>query len=156
MTVVEHVYEDENGAVESVVVRVERDNGTKSISQKRPDPNQAGKWIRNTDGCRVIPYKLPRLIEAIASEQTIYIVEGEKCADVLWQIGIPATTNAGGACKWKAELNPHFKDADVVLVPDHDDAGFKHINQVGEIADRHRQAYPGAGPPRLAAQGRRR
>jgi hypothetical protein len=143
VVVAEYRYEDETGALVSVKERIEfqEPGGTfvlkegkhdKKFRQKRPDPDNPGQWIWNVKGVSPIPYRLPELINAIGSEQTIYIVEGEKCADALWEIGVPATTNVGGACKWKQELNEHFKDADVVLVPDHDDTGFKHIHQVGE------------------------
>jgi DNA primase len=42
-----------------------------------------------------------------------------------------ATCNAGGATKWKPEHSAFLKDADVILVPDNDDAGWKHIDIVG-------------------------
>jgi putative DNA primase/helicase len=36
-----------------------------------------------------------------------------------------------GANKWKSDLNKYFAGADVILVPDNDDAGYKHVQQVG-------------------------
>src|SRR5262249_41489871 len=42
-----------------------------------------------------------------------------------------ATTNAGGAGKWKCEHSKHLAGADLVLIPDHDDAGHKHVQEVG-------------------------
>jgi hypothetical protein len=59
-------------------------------------------------------------MKAIADNRTIFIVEGEKTADALWRIGIPATCNAGGAGKWTPELNQYFRNADVVILPDQD------------------------------------
>ena len=128
-------YVDETGAFVFAVDRIEHQNPNgetkKTFKQKRPDPKRAGKWIRNVEGVRAVPYRLPQVIEAIGNDQTIHIVEGEKCADALWEIGVPATTNAGGAGKWRDELNEHFKDADVILLPDNDDAGWSHIHKVG-------------------------
>ena len=33
--------------------------------------------------------------------------------------------------KWRAEHSEYLRGADIVLVPDNDDAGWEHINQVG-------------------------
>jgi hypothetical protein len=74
---------------------------------------------------------LPELIEAIANDHAVFICEGEKCADALRDIGVPATTNAMGAGKWKVELGKYFAGADAILVPDNDDAGYKHIQDAG-------------------------
>jgi hypothetical protein len=127
-------YLNAEGELEFAVDRIEQFDGVakkKTFRQKRPDPEREGRWIYNVEGVCPIPYRLFDLVGAIAAEQTIFIVEGEKCADTLMEIGVPATTNSGGAGKWKDELNEHFKGADVVLVPDHDDAGWRHINAIG-------------------------
>ena len=41
-------------------------------------------------------YRQPEFEAAVASGQTVYIVEGEKDADTMWRLGLAATTNAGG------------------------------------------------------------
>jgi hypothetical protein len=135
-SVVAETYEylNKDGELEFAVDRIEQLDGIskkKSFRQKRPNPEREGHWIYNVEGCQQVPYRLFDIAGAIAAEQTIFIVEGEKCVDALMAIGVPATTNAGGAGKWRDELNEHFKDADVVLVPDHDGAGWQHINKVG-------------------------
>ena len=43
----------------------------------------------------------------------------------------PPPSNACGSGKWKPEHSEYLRGADVVLCPDHDDAGWQHINQVG-------------------------
>jgi hypothetical protein len=68
---------------------------------------------------------------AIAGGSKIFIVEGEKCADTLLELGVPATTNRGGANKWHPELNKYFVGADAILIPDNDDAGHKHVQEIG-------------------------
>jgi hypothetical protein len=92
-----------------------------------------------------VPYRLPELIRAIAQRRTIAIVEGEKDVDNLRKVGIAATCNAGGAGRWRLELSSHFCGADVVLIPDNDDAGRDHVNKVGHAltntADRIRILY---------------
>ena len=54
-------------------------------------------------GVRRVPYRLPELIEALANEYLIVIVEGEKDAENLRALGVPATTNCGGANKWHSD-----------------------------------------------------
>ncbi len=74
-------------------------------------------------------YRLPEL----QGKTTAYVVEGEKDADRLWSIGLPATTGAGGAGKWRPEYVQQLKAASieqVVVFPDNDDAGRQHAEDV--------------------------
>lgn len=128
-------YSDEAGNELFQVVRKESGElgkdgkAVKKYSQRRPDGS--GGFIDNVQGVRQVPYRLVELHESIAAEKLIFIAEGEKCADALWAIGVPATTNAGGAKKWKPDLNQYFAGADVVMIPDNDDVGHSHIATVG-------------------------
>jgi hypothetical protein len=142
IVVSEFHYLDETGRLEFVVERiqyrnvdgsfVQKDNKPKKqFRQKRPDPDHPGKWINNIQGCRGLPYRLPEVIEAIANDHPIAIVEGEAKADLLASWNTVATCNAGGAKNWKAQHASFLKDADVILVPDHDDVGRQHANVVG-------------------------
>jgi hypothetical protein len=117
-------YTDEVGNLLYQVVRFE----PKTFRQRRP--NGAGGWTWKLEDVRQVPYRLPELIEAIASDQLVLIVEGEKDADNLWSIGIPATTNAMGVGKWNDGLSQHFRGAHVVVLNDNDQAGRKHIDAV--------------------------
>ena len=76
-------------------------------------------------------YKLPELIEAVASGHPVFVVEGEKDVAALAKLSIVATTNAGGAGKWRPEYNENLRGVDVVLIPDNDDAGWAHVHQIG-------------------------
>jgi hypothetical protein len=58
------------------------------------------------------------------------IVEGEKDADNLFAAGFAATTNSGGAGKWTADLNRYFEGRDIHILPDNDEAGAGHAQQV--------------------------
>jgi hypothetical protein len=75
----------------------------KTFRQKRPDPEHPGKYIYNADGVPAVPYKLPELLEAIAGNHPVLIVEGEAKADLLRSWNVAATCCVGGAKKWKAE-----------------------------------------------------
>lgn len=120
-------YVDEEG---NVVLRVDRmENGEvdaetgkpiKSYRQRQPDPTSKDGWNWKGKGARLVPYRLPEVIEAIAQGLLVFVVEGEKAADRLWSSGIPATTNPGGAGKWPADFAEYFAGADVVILPDND------------------------------------
>jgi len=143
LIVAEFSYYDESGALAFAVERIEFQNPDgsyvtklgkrkKSFSRKRPDPDRPGRWIYNVDGVATIPYRLPELLEALRKNQTILIVEGEAKVDLLLKWNMPATCCVGGAEKWKPEHSTYLRDADVVLIPDNDGTGFKHVQTVGE------------------------
>ena len=81
-------------------------------------------------GRSLLPYRLPELLEAIAAQKTVFVLEGEKDVDAACALGIPATCNAGGAKKWRTEHAGYLQDADVVVVPDNDAAGHDHAHSV--------------------------
>jgi hypothetical protein len=116
-------YVDETGTLLFQVVRYQ----AKAFKQRRP--NGAG-WIWNLKDTRRVLYQLPQLFEAIINDQPVLIVEGEKDVDSLRKLNITATTNPGGANKWRSEYNEYLRGADIVLVPDNDDVGRQHMQTV--------------------------
>jgi 5S rRNA maturation endonuclease (ribonuclease M5) len=123
-------YTDENGDLLFQVCRFE----PKAFRQRRPDGR--GGWDWSAKGVRPVIYNLPNVIEAIALERPIYVVEGEKDVATLAKHGIVATCNAGGASKspdqpkWKSHHAAFLKDADVIIIPDNDPAGRAHADAV--------------------------
>lgn len=109
-------YVDEVGQLLFEVVRFE----PKDFRQRKQDPLARDGWTWKTKGVRQVPYRLPELIEAIALGKTVFVVEGERDADRLMALDVPATTNAMGAGCWKPELNQFFAGAAVVVIPDRD------------------------------------
>jgi hypothetical protein len=85
-----------------------------------------GERINNMDGCQTYPYEVDKFAKAFH----ILVVEGLKKANLLNELlpsGYLATTNAGGAGKWKPEYNQYFLDDQTVyILPDLDEAGKKH------------------------------
>ena len=122
-------YKDEDGNVIFQVVREQYEKG-KHIYQRRPGKD--GEWIKNLKNIKPTIYRLPEIIKAVKNGKTIFIVEGEKDADTLVEMGLQATTNPMGVFKWKKEYNKHLKDADVVIIPDNDDVGKKHALKIAE------------------------
>lgn len=74
-------------------------------------------------------YRLPELVKAIECRQTIYIVEGEKDVETLRTLGYAATTS-GGATSWREEFASIFTGVDIVILPDHDEAGEKLRDEI--------------------------
>jgi hypothetical protein len=123
-------YADENGELLFQVCR----KTDKTFPQRKPDGK--GGWIWKASDVRKVLYRLPELIEAVASDHTVLIVEGEKDVDNLRKLNMPATCNPGGASepgqqqKWKAEYSEFFRGADIVVIPDNDPSGHAHADAI--------------------------
>ena len=102
----------------------------KSFFQRRPDG--LGGWITQMKGAVYVLYRLPSVRAAIEAGGTIYIVEGEKDADLLTLYGRTATTNVAGAGKWRAEYTKSLTGATVVILPDNDQPGIEHAATVAQ------------------------
>lgn len=110
-------YESADGKLSYQVVRFE----PKDFRQRSAD----GTW--SVKGIRRIPYRLPELLQTT----DVFIVEGEKDVENLRKLGLVATCNAGGAGKWTAEHAQYFRpDQHITIIPDNDDPGRKHGEQV--------------------------
>jgi len=100
----------------------------KDFRQRRPDG--AGGWVWNIKGITPILYHLSEVIEAVWSGQTVYLCEGEKDADNLATLGVVASTNSGGAEKWRPEYCATLAGASIVILPDQDEPGQRHAVKV--------------------------
>lgn len=129
-------YLDEAG---KALFRVVRTNGGGGKTFRQETPDGAGGWASRTGvmkGVRRVLFRLPALMAAPRSE-TVFVVEGEKDANRLFEHGLVATTNSGGAGKWPVcerqgdgrYLKP-LEGRSVVIVPDNDDVGRKHAEEV--------------------------
>src|SRR6516162_9051272 len=90
-------------------------------------PNGKGGWVDDPDDLAQVPYRLPDLVRALVDGATVFIPEGEAKVDALLEWSVPATHIAPGT---KDYINL-FLDADVILMPDNDAAGWKHVNTLG-------------------------
>jgi Protein of unknown function (DUF3631) len=132
-------YTDRDGKFlyQNVRYRLVHADGTTLVMSGKGKPDktfrlrrkEGGRWVFGLGKIAQVPYKLPDLIASLAADRTIPVLvpEGEAKVDLLHQWGIPATQIAKGT-KDYAEF---FRDADVILVPDKDDTGFAHINEIG-------------------------
>lgn len=120
-------YRDETGAL---LFEVLRGPGKKFYQRK---PNGNGGWVNNVKDVRLVLYRLPELLTR--PTETVYAVEGEKDADALHAAGLLATTNSGGAGKWRESHSESLRGRGVVIVPDNDAPGQEHAAQVARALD---------------------
>ena len=116
-------YRDENGTLLFQVCRTE----PKSFFQRRPDGS--GGWIMNLDGIRRVLYRLPELLAA-SKQDWVFLTEGEKDANRLYDLGFCATCNSGGTGQWNNDFAQYFKEYLVVILPDCDPPGHQHAQRV--------------------------
>lgn len=126
--VAEYDYRDEHGELLYQALRME----PKDFRQRRPE---AGGWNWSTKGVRRVLYRLPDL-QKLAKGARVYVVEGEKDADRLQELGCAATTNVGGAGagkgKWLAAYTAQLEGFSVVVLPDNDEPGRAHAKAICE------------------------
>lgn len=144
-------YTDEQGGLLYQVVRFE----PKSFAQRRPIENgwawgvTADRYVRTPSGhlvldddapldaervvleaCRLVLYRLPRVLAAAREGRSVHVVEGEEDAHALEALGLAATCNPGGAGKWDAAYTETLRDCVVYVLPDNDEAGEAHARLV--------------------------
>ena len=115
-------YTDLDGVLRHQTVRWD----PKKFSQRRPDPDKEDTWIYNLEGIEPILYRMADWHDKPA----VCVVGGEKDADNLLALNIPATTNPMGEGNWRDSYNQHFKGKKVYIIPDNDEAGRRHAEVV--------------------------
>jgi RecA-family ATPase len=117
-------YRDEDGSLRYQVVRY----AGKQFAQRRPN-GSPDNFIWNMHGVEPPPYRLPELLGD--PDAAVFVVEGEKDADRLAELGFVTSCNHGGAGKWRPEISRWLKGRNVVLLPDNDDPGRAHMVDTG-------------------------
>ncbi len=115
-------YRDEQGKLLYETCRFD----PKDFRPRRPAPG--GGWEYNMGDVRRVLYRLPELIAS--APKAVFVPEGERDVDTVVSLGLVATTNVGGAGKWRPEYSEFLRGRYVVILPDNDDAGRKHAEQV--------------------------
>jgi hypothetical protein len=91
-----------------------------------------GSRVGKLGDCKIVPYRLTEVQQAVTAGKVVYIAEGEKAVDALCSLGVTATTSHAGAGGWNADLNQYFAGANVVVVPDNDTAGWGYAAKIVE------------------------
>lgn len=95
----------------------------------RPVSPCKGGWRLGDPPGQLPLYQLPTLLDA---DGRVFVVEGEKCADAVRELGLIATTSAHGSkCAKKADWSP-LAGLDVIALPDHDEPGRAYASNVAD------------------------
>jgi 5S rRNA maturation endonuclease (ribonuclease M5) len=87
-------------------------------------------YEHSLNGSHLPLYNLPEVMAAIREGKRIWLVEGEKDANRLTMMGEVATANPNGAAEWHPEYTEALIGADVIIVADRDEPGYRHAQQV--------------------------
>ena len=136
-SILEHewVYVDEDGEPLFVKQRFKTHTAKgKDYRQMRCVKQPDGAFVKfpGLKETRLVPYRFPELLNAKSAGRAIYLVEGEKAADALVEIGAIATSAHNGSGSWPEEITQYFAGATVVMLPDNDLAGWKYARLVAE------------------------
>ena len=115
---VSYRYEDNDGTVTRVVKRALDRQGDKHITQSVEDKT------------RVILYRLPQVLEAVAAGEVIYLVEGEEDVHALEVTGQTATTAPQGGANFHLVDATPLTGARVIAVVDKDKTGDEWARKV--------------------------
>jgi replicative DNA helicase len=138
-------YRSRDGKPLVAVKRTDDGKGNRKIMQGHWDGNKYKPGCPKELRAEIPIYRYSDVQKAIAdSEPFVFWVEGEPCADALWDIGIPATTTIGG-CEGLGRYGSYENDLagiKVVLCPDMDAAGLKYAMKVQRLYPDSLWCYP--------------
>ncbi len=120
-------YRNADGNLSHEKVKLRKPDGSKEFRQRHINEN--GDIVDNLENVNHIPYNYPNVLKAIKNGSIILYVEGEKDANTAGILGYIGTT-MGGASDWKDEYKNFFKSANIVVIPDKDDAGLKLTTKI--------------------------
>jgi hypothetical protein len=129
----EYFYPDRDGNSLIKVVRIDPGDGS---NKGFPQFHWTGsRWeTGNPKEIRhLIPiYRYQEVRQAIERSELIFWVEGENIADLLWEMGIAATTTIGGSGAYSEYGNyqADLSGARLALTPDRDSNGLKYIANI--------------------------
>ena len=114
------------------------DEHGKLLAEKCRFPRKRFAWRRtkgkgyewDLGGIKPGLFRLPELIEARKAGRTLFICEGEKDCNNVAALGLDAITNPMGAGEWRPDYSEHLRGTEVVILPDNDEAGRDHTEQV--------------------------
>lgn len=89
-------------------------------------PDGKGGYTLGLNGVDTVIYNLPFVLKA----KEVFILEGERDSDSINSLGLCGTCNPMGAGKWKESYNQYFPGKAVIIIPDADEPGRRHAEQV--------------------------
>ena len=121
----EYTYVDEQNNPLYKKIRIEPGKNGKAKDFYISSINSNGEWKKGLSRTsKRFLYRINDVLKAIREGKEIYLVEGEKDADRLFQEGLTATTMIEGAgAKIRPEYVQQLQNANIVLLYDEDKAG---------------------------------
>jgi 5S rRNA maturation endonuclease (ribonuclease M5) len=133
-------YTNEHGEPLYRIIKSYDDQGQRQFKQQRFD-NDSGQWLNGLkyqDGSLAVTKTLYNLTGLTQNtSEPVYIVEGEKDVESLKSLGYVAVTS-GGAKSWQSHFADYLVGREIVVIPDHDQAGTEYADAV--IASLHGKA----------------
>jgi hypothetical protein len=123
-------YQDEDRVTVFVKHRLRIGESGKTYRLYKVDAN--GHKHSTLGDARIVPYKLPELLDAKTAGRIIYLAEGEKAVDALTSLGVAATTAHSGAGHWPEAITEYFAGANVVILPDNDLSGWSYARKAAQ------------------------
>jgi hypothetical protein len=123
-------YQDEDRVTVFVKHRLRVGETGKTYRLYKVDPD--GRRHPTHAGAKIVPYKLPDLLDAKTAGRIIYLAEGEKAVDALMSLGVAATTAHSGAGHWPEAITEYFAGANVVILPDNDLSGWSYARKAAQ------------------------
>ncbi len=115
---------------EKPLVRLKRVDDGKGDKKYAQEKFENEKWVAGG----LSPDKVPLYrYEELNLNRAIFLVEGEKVADKLWELGLQATTNIGGSKKWADSHTESLRTAQkIIICPDRDKVGIEHADKIAD------------------------
>ncbi|BAZ18920.1 Primase 2 (plasmid) [Calothrix sp. NIES-4071] len=134
----EFVYTDRDNNPLIKVVIVRKSETSKEVYQEYwngigwAKASSMSQEMKRTLRSQITWYRYNDVLQAVLDGEHIFVVEGEGVADLLWNLGLPATTTIGGAGKYRAygSYKEDLSGANIILCPDRDEPGVKHMEDI--------------------------
>lgn len=123
-------YQDEDRVTVFVKHRLRVGESGKTYRLYKVDSD--GRRSTTLGDAKIVPYRLPELLDAKTAGRIIYLAEGEKAVDALMSLGVVATTAHSGAGHWPEAITEYFAGANVVILPDNDLSGWSYARKAAE------------------------
>ena len=145
-------YFDRDGNAAICVNRLDKGDGSKDIWQSfwHLGGWQAAKAVPNSIKAELKASVMPYLYDRATKHEQIFWVEGEKCADALWSLGLAAVTSIGG-CDGLNRYGSYaglFDGKELVICPDMDKPGLKYADGIAVLYPEAKRLYAFPNDPR--------
>lgn len=144
----DYIYYDENSVMAYKISRYHKEDEEGNIILKQNQKIEKSfraytmvdnDWELGMKRDKRYLYNLPNVLQAKCNNEEIFMVEGEKCVEILEkEFGVTATTIPFGSNAWKepyiTQYKEQLKGSKLILIPDNDNSGYKLMDEIaGDI-----------------------